>query len=39
LVHRRSSILAELRNREMDLQLCLDRLEFKEFRQATAYRW
>jgi hypothetical protein len=39
LIHRRANILAELRNREMDLQRCLDRLEFEEYQQSTAYRW
>ena len=39
LIHRRASILAELRNREMVLQRCLDRVEFEEFQQPTAYRW
>jgi hypothetical protein len=39
LIHRRSSILAELRNREMDLQRCLDQVDFEEFHEATAYRW
>jgi hypothetical protein len=39
LLNRRASILKELRNREMDLQRCLNRLEFEEFPQPTAYRW
>ena len=39
VLNRRTSILKELRNREMDLQRCLDRLEFEELQQPTAYRW
>jgi hypothetical protein len=33
LIHRRASILAELRNREMDLQRCVDWVEFEQPRQ------
>jgi hypothetical protein len=33
LIRRRSSILAELRDREMDLQRCVDRVEFEQARQ------
>jgi hypothetical protein len=39
LIHRRTSILAELRIREMDLQRCVGRFEFGEYPQAMAYRW
>jgi hypothetical protein len=39
LLNRRASILKELRNREMDLQRCLNRFEFEELPQPTAYRW
>jgi hypothetical protein len=39
LLNRRASILKELRNREMDLQRCVDRFEFGEYPQAMAYRW
>jgi hypothetical protein len=37
LVRPRTTIIAELRSREMDLERCLDRLDSEELRQPTAY--